>query len=95
MSAEEFLNGRPEFVGDAVQFRFIGLQQAQSRLDHLFIALIFAASQMLSHKLSQGYVFEHDHFFQKVLGTMIAETQVGGKPPFRYDGTLHVGLGLV
>jgi hypothetical protein len=83
MSAEKFLNGRSEFVGDAVQLRFMRLQQAQTRLYHLFIALILAALKLLSHKPFQGYVFEHDHILQRELCAIIAEGQVGCKPHLR------------
>jgi hypothetical protein len=61
MSAENFLNDRPKFVGDEVQLRFTLLQYAQSRLNHFFMALILAALQLLVHQLSKGWVFEHGY----------------------------------
>jgi hypothetical protein len=81
-SETAILNRRPEFVGDAVQLRFTLLQQAQSRLHHLFIALILAALQLLGHKLFQGWILDHGHILQRAQDVIIAEGQVGWKPHF-------------
>ena len=54
------LDGRPEFLGNAVELRFTLPQQPQTCLHHLFVALIFAALKLLGHNLFRGAVFKDD-----------------------------------
>ena len=58
-STELLLSGRPQFLSDTVEVLLALLQQTQAFLHHIFVALIFAALQLLLYKLFEGWDFWH------------------------------------
>src|SRR5262249_56151705 len=59
LTAGKSLSGRPQFFSNTVEVLLALLQQTQAFLHHIFVALIFAALQLLLYKLFKGWDFWH------------------------------------